>query len=145
MLMPLWQGIVGLGLLGGLLLWITGRRRSGATGPTWQLGFFYLLAFGGTILGCVAARAQSGPFGWLRGVLIAQIYTPYTWFLWPVLLRSALRQLGSSREWAKTEREPLSAASPARPRSSPAAAAAAAPRAPSAGSSPGRGRGSAPG
>ncbi len=137
MLMPLWQGVVGLGLLGGLYLWLTGTASFWGEGPTWQLGFFYLLAFGGTILGCVAARAQSGPFGWLRGVLIAQVYTPYTWLLWPVLLRSVLRQLGSSREWAKTEREPLSAGSPATPKASPAAAAAAAPRASSAGSSSG--------
>ena len=52
-------------------------------------------------------RSEAGPSGWLRGFLIAQVYTPYTWFLWPVLLRSAVRQLGSSREWSKTEREPL--------------------------------------
>lgn len=138
LLMPFWQGIVGLGLLAGLFLWVSGEASFWGAGPTWQLAFFYLLAFGGTILGCVAARAESGPFGWLRGVLIAQIYTPYTWFLWPVLLRSVLRQLGSSREWAKTEREPLSGASPAKPRAWPAAAAATAPRVPSGGSSAGR-------
>ncbi len=135
LLMPFWQGIVGVGLVGGLFLWVSGRASFWGAGPTWQLGFFYLLAYGGTVLGCVAARIGSGPLGWLRGFLIAQIYTPYTWFLWPVLLRSAVRQLGSSREWAKTEREPLSGASPAKPRASSGAAAAAAPRVPSGGSS----------
>ena len=32
-------------------------------GPWWQLAFFYLLGFGGTMLGCVAARAGDGR-GW---------------------------------------------------------------------------------
>jgi cellulose synthase/poly-beta-1,6-N-acetylglucosamine synthase-like glycosyltransferase len=113
LLMPFWQGIVGLGLLGGVVLWITGEASFWGASPTWQLGFFYLLAYGGTILGCVAARAESGPLGWMRGVLIAQVYTPYTWFLWPVLVRSTARQLGERGEWAKTEREPLSGATAA--------------------------------
>jgi 1,2-diacylglycerol 3-beta-glucosyltransferase len=113
LLMPFWQGLIGLGLVAALVLWATGTTEFWGSGPTWQLGFFYLLAYGGTILGCVAARAESGPLGWLRGVLVAQIYTPYTWFLWPVLLRSSLRQLADRGEWAKTEREPLGAATSA--------------------------------
>lgn len=107
LLMPFWQAIVGLGLLSGAFLWATGTASFWGDGPLWQLGFFYVLAFGGTILGCVAARAASGPLGWLHGLLIAQVYTPYTWFLWPVLLRSTARQLAARGEWAKTEREPL--------------------------------------
>jgi 1,2-diacylglycerol 3-beta-glucosyltransferase len=107
LLMPFWQGVVGLGLVGALVLAITGVAPFWGAGPTWQLGFFYLLAFGGTALGCIAARAEAGPIGWLRGFLIAQIYTPYTWFLWPVLLRSAARQLSDRGDWSKTEREPI--------------------------------------
>lgn len=108
LLMPFWQGVVGLGLLGGLILWVTGTAPFWGAGPLWQIGFFYLLAYGGTIFGCVAARAEAGPFGWLWGILIAQVYTPYTWFLWPVLLRSIGRQLAERSDWSKTEREPLS-------------------------------------
>jgi cellulose synthase/poly-beta-1,6-N-acetylglucosamine synthase-like glycosyltransferase len=115
LLMPFWQGVVGLGLLGALVLAITGVAPFWGAGPTWQLGFFYLLAFGGTAMGCIAARAEAGPLGWLRGFLIAQIYTPYTWFLWPVLLRSTARQLTERGDWAKTEREPLTAAAQAPP------------------------------
>ncbi|HSS34000.1 MAG TPA: glycosyltransferase family 2 protein [Solirubrobacterales bacterium] len=107
LLMPFWQGIIGLGLIGALVLAITGRAPFWGAGPTWQLAFFYLLAFGGTALGCIAARSGQGPLGWLKGFLIAQVYTPYTWFLWPVLLRSTARQLSSREGWAKTEREPL--------------------------------------
>jgi cellulose synthase/poly-beta-1,6-N-acetylglucosamine synthase-like glycosyltransferase len=113
LLMPIWQGVVGLGLVGALLLALLGVAPFWGAGPTWQLAFFYLLAFGGTALGCIAARAEEGPIGWLRGFLIAQIYTPYTWFLWPVLLRSVGRQLVDRGDWSKTEREPLeSAAAP---------------------------------
>jgi 1,2-diacylglycerol 3-beta-glucosyltransferase len=107
LLMPFWQGIIGIGLVAALVLAILGVAPFWGAGPTWQLGFFYLLAFGGTALGCIAARGGSGPIGWLRGFLIAQVYTPYTWFLWPVLLRSTARQLIDRGDWSKTEREPL--------------------------------------
>jgi 1,2-diacylglycerol 3-beta-glucosyltransferase len=113
--LPFWQGIVGLGLIGALFLAIVGTAPFWGAGPTWQLAFFYLLAFGGTAMGCVAARSETGPLGWLRGILIAQVYTPYTWFLWPVLLRSTLRQLSSRGDWAKTEREPLAEDAPPLP------------------------------
>ncbi len=107
LLMPYWQGVTGVGLLAALILWISGIAPLWHGGPTWQLGLFYFLAYGGTILGCVAAFAGRGPLGWLWGLLVAQVYTPYTWFLWPVLLRSTARQLFDRGEWAKTEREPL--------------------------------------
>ncbi len=107
LLMPFWQGIIGLGLLGALFLWVSGQVAFWGGGPTIQLVFFYLLAFGGTSLGCIAARSQQGPLGWLLGFLIAQVYTVYTWFLWPVLLRASARQLASRDSWAKTEREPI--------------------------------------
>ncbi len=107
LLMPFWQGIIGVGLLAALYLAASGSAPFWGGGPTWQLGFFYLLAFGGTILGCVAARASRGPLGWLQGLLVAQVYAPYTWFLWPVLVRSSWRQLRAQDDWAKTAREPL--------------------------------------
>lgn len=107
LLMPVWQGIVGAGMIAAIILWITGTAPFWGHGPTWQLGLFYLLAYGGTTLGCVAALASRGRFGWLRGLLTAQVYAPYTWFLWPVLLRSTARQLSNRAEWSKTEREPL--------------------------------------
>ena len=92
LLMPFWQGIVGVGLLGRDLPRLSGTAPLWGGGPTWQLGFFYLLAFGGTILGCIASRAaRRRARGSCTGILIAQVYAPYTWFLWPVLLRSTAR------------------------------------------------------
>jgi 1,2-diacylglycerol 3-beta-glucosyltransferase len=105
--MPFWQGIIGLGLAAAVLLAILGVAPFWGGGPTWQLIFFYLLAFGGTSLGTIAARAEQGPIGWVVGFLIGQVYTLYTWFLWPVLIRSTARQLRGRGSWAKTAREPI--------------------------------------
>lgn len=113
--MPFWQGIVGIGLLATIGLWATGTVPIWNGGPTWELAFFYLLAFGGTIMGCIAARSDRGPLGWLWGLVLAQVYTPYSWFLWPVLLRATFRQLSARGEWAKTEREPLQPGKPESP------------------------------
>ncbi len=107
LLMPLWQGIVGLALIGAIVLAATGVEQFWADGEWWQLGFFYLLGFGGTIMGCIARSAGRGPGGVALGFLVAQPYAFYSWLLWPVLLRAALRQLLSRRDWAKTQREAL--------------------------------------
>jgi 1,2-diacylglycerol 3-beta-glucosyltransferase len=107
LLMPLWQGLVGLALVAAIFLAATGEADFWGGGLPWELLFAYLLAFGGTILGCIAARSPDGPLGWLTGFLIGHPYAIYTWFLWPVLIRSTLRQLTERRDWAKTEREPL--------------------------------------
>jgi 1,2-diacylglycerol 3-beta-glucosyltransferase len=105
--MPFWQGIIGLGLAGAVLLAILGKAPFWGGGPTYQLVFFYLLAFGGTSLGTIAARSEQGPIGWVVGFLIGQVYTLYTWFFWPVLVRSTGRQLRGRGGWAKTAREPI--------------------------------------
>ena len=101
LLMPFWQALVGLSLVVGVILAVTGRASFWDGGPTYELLFIYVLGFGGTIMGCVSAR------GWLRGLLAAQVYAFYSWLLWPVLIRSAVRQLTERRDWAKTEREAL--------------------------------------
>ncbi|MBJ7521273.1 MAG: glycosyltransferase family 2 protein [Solirubrobacteraceae bacterium] len=101
LLMPFWQALVGLSLVVGVILAATGRAAFWSGGPTYELLFIYVLGFGGTIMGCVSAR------GWLRGLLAAQVYAFYSWLLWPVLIRSSLRQLTERRDWAKTEREAL--------------------------------------
>jgi cellulose synthase/poly-beta-1,6-N-acetylglucosamine synthase-like glycosyltransferase len=119
LLMPFWQTIVGMSLVAAVALAITGTASFWTDGPWWQLAFFYLLGFGGTMLGCVSARAGQGALGYARGLLIAQIYAFYSWILWPVLIRSTLRQLTERREWAKTERENLArphGGAPANPR-----------------------------
>ena len=110
LLMPLWQTIIGLALLAAAYLLATGTAPVWGGGPVWQLAFFYLLGFGGTVMGCIAARSDRGAWGWLVGFLLGHVYALYTWLIWPVLIRSSLRQLTSRRQWAKTERESLDSA-----------------------------------
>jgi 1,2-diacylglycerol 3-beta-glucosyltransferase len=107
LLMPFWQGLIGLTLVVAALLAILGVAPLWDGGPWEELVFFYLLGFGGTMLGCVARGASDGVLGALRGLLIAQVYAFYSWLLWPVLVRSTWRQLTERRDWAKTEREPI--------------------------------------
>ena len=107
LLMPLWQGLVGFALTIAMVFVISGTLPLWHNGPLVQLLLVYLLAFGGTVLGTVAARAADGPAGWVHGFLLGHLYAAYTWMLWPVLLRSTARQLTERREWAKTERESL--------------------------------------
>jgi 1,2-diacylglycerol 3-beta-glucosyltransferase len=107
LLMPFWQGIVGLGLAGAIYLAISGTAPFWGGGPTWQLVFFWALCFGGTILGCIASRTSEGVRGWLIGLALGHVYALYTWMIWPVLIRSTARQLASRDAWAKTERESI--------------------------------------
>jgi hypothetical protein len=62
------------------------------------------------VLGCFAARQASGWRSWLKAIAVAHLYALYTWILFPVLVRSLARQLTTRRDWARTDREPLSAA-----------------------------------
>lgn len=107
LLMPILQGIVGASLLGAIYLSITGTNVVG--GSFWWILFVYLLGFGGSLMGCLAARVKhKGDIaGVIKGLLSAQIYAFYSWLLWPVLIRSAGRQLIGVDSWAKTDREKI--------------------------------------
>jgi 1,2-diacylglycerol 3-beta-glucosyltransferase len=108
LLMPLWQGIVGAAVVAAIGLAIAGVAPFWGDAPAWwRLALFFVLAFGGTFLGCIAASAYGASRGWLAGVVFAPAYALYTWLLWPVLFRSAARQLTSRDEWTKTEHEPV--------------------------------------
>ena len=109
--MPVWQGLVGVGLSPPVLWRSPGSAAFWTGGPTWQLALL-LPARPSAAASSAASPAAAGkaPRGYLIGFLIAQVYAIYTWFLWPVLLRSTVRQLRARDDWAKTEREPLEAA-----------------------------------
>ena len=116
LLQPLFQGLIGLSLVAALGLWIFDVTTLWGDLELRQIVFFYLLGFGGVLMGCIARGAAQGAVGALKGVLVAQVYAFYSWILWPVLIRATIRQLTDRRAWAKTEREQLSDAE-ARPRS----------------------------
>lgn len=113
LLMPVWQTVVGVALVAAVALVATGTTGFWLGGPWWQMGFFYLLGFGGVIMGCVArGDGLRGASGALTGILVAQAYAFYSWILWPVLARAGTRQAIKRRGWEKTQREALGPASP---------------------------------
>ena len=111
LLLPFMQGLIGFTLVASIGLALFGDVPFWGNGAGWQLLFFYVLAFGGTMMGCIARGRVEGLWGMVKGFLLANVYAFYSWLLWPVLVRSALRQLTERRDWAKTEREPIEAGS----------------------------------
>ena len=107
LMMPVLQGIVGLSLAGAIYLALTGTDVIG--GSIWWILFIYLLGFGGSLMGCLAARIdhKADLSGVIKGILSAQVYAFYSWLLWPVLIRSVGRQLIGMDSWAKTDREKI--------------------------------------
>lgn len=106
LLMPILQGVVGASLIAACALALTGTEV--VNGSFWWLLFIYVLGFGGTLMGCVAAKIDEKPLGLVKGLLAAQVYAFYSWLLWPVLVRSTGRQLIGMDSWAKTDREEIS-------------------------------------
>lgn len=113
LLQPIAGTVVGIGVFAAVWAWVT---RGAGVVPDAFLVFvvFFLLGFGGVVLG-VAARSGRGPKGWLLGILVGVAYSAYTWLLWPVLVRAMWRQLRAKRTWAKTEREAIETSATASP------------------------------
>jgi cellulose synthase/poly-beta-1,6-N-acetylglucosamine synthase-like glycosyltransferase len=108
LLNPVWQAIVGLSLVTGMWLFaFDGVPFWTSAMPWWLLIVTYSLGFTGAVLGTVARSARRTPWAWLVGLLIAQPYALYSWLLFPVLVRAALRLVVRRDSWAKTEREPV--------------------------------------
>jgi 1,2-diacylglycerol 3-beta-glucosyltransferase len=108
LLMPLWQGIVGASLVCAVVLAATGRAGIVPTAET--LPVVYILGFSNPVLGCLASRQATGWRSWVSSIATAHMYAFYSWLLFPVLVRSVARQLGTRRDWARTDREPLESA-----------------------------------
>jgi 1,2-diacylglycerol 3-beta-glucosyltransferase len=112
LLMPLWQTIVGSALIAAITLAALGLV---PLIPSPQvIPEVYVLGFSNAILGCLATRHESGWRGWFRAIVVAHLYALYTWVLFPVLLRSIARQLGTRHDWSRTDRVPLESAPTAR-------------------------------
>jgi 1,2-diacylglycerol 3-beta-glucosyltransferase len=107
LLLPAVQAFIGIAFFVSIVLLITGVAGFWGSGGWWQLLFFFILGAGGVTLGCIARGARTGFSGILCSFLIVPIYAAYTWLIWPVLARAAVRQAVGRREWAKTAREPI--------------------------------------
>lgn len=103
---PILQGVVGVSVLAAIALAVTGTLPLWSSGLAWVLVAVYVLAFGGTVLGAMAARRGSWR-GRAVGFAIGHVYSLYAWLLWPALLRAAVRHLGRRNTWSKTNREPI--------------------------------------
>ena len=107
LLLPAIHAVVGIAFFASIVLAITGVANFWGDSDWWVLIFFFLLGYGGVMMGCIARGAQHGWAGILRGILLAPVYAAYTWLLWPVLARATARQFTHRSDWAKTAREPL--------------------------------------
>ena len=105
LLMPLWQTIIGAALVCAIAL--AAFDLAPLMPSASILPVVYVLGFSNSVLGCLATRNAKGWRSWLRAIGIAHLYALYTWLLFPVLLRALARQMGTRRDWARTDRVPL--------------------------------------
>jgi 1,2-diacylglycerol 3-beta-glucosyltransferase len=104
LMMPLWQTVIGAALVAAIAL--AGLGFAPIVPAADVLPEIYILAFANSVLGCLATRHAAGR-GWPRAVVVAHVYALYSWLLFPVLVRALVRQMGTQREWARTDRVPL--------------------------------------
>jgi cellulose synthase/poly-beta-1,6-N-acetylglucosamine synthase-like glycosyltransferase len=104
--MPAIQALVGISFAASVYLAVAHRFR--LLPDTWWLVLvFYTVGFGSMVLGC-STRYGRSPSAILKGLLLANVYVPYTWTIWPVLARASYRHLRHRTGWDKTEREVVS-------------------------------------
>ncbi len=107
LLQPVMQALVGIAFAVSIVLAVFDVAEFWSDNGWLQLLFFFLLGFGGVILGCVARGAQRGAAGVVVGLVIAPVYAAYSWLIWPALGLAAARQALRRQSWAKTAREPV--------------------------------------
>ena len=121
LLQPVMQAVVGIAFVASIILWIFDVADFWGDNGWIQLLFFFLLGYGGVLLGCLARGVARGPVGLAVSLLVVPVYAAYTWMIWPVLARAAVRQLARRTDWSKTARQPVAGGEPearsaARPR-----------------------------
>ena len=107
LLQPAFQALVGVVFAASISLAIFDVADFWGDHGWWQLLFFFLLGYGGVLMGCLARGAWMGLGGLLRSVFVVPVYAAYSWLIWPVLFLGALRMALGRSSWAKTAREPL--------------------------------------
>jgi cellulose synthase/poly-beta-1,6-N-acetylglucosamine synthase-like glycosyltransferase len=112
LLTPVFQALIGVAFAVSIVFAVFDVAAFWGDTHWWQLLFFLVLGYGGVLLGCIARGARRGLPGILLGILIVPVYAAYSWLIWPVMVRAAIRQLTGRRGWAKTAREPIGSAPP---------------------------------
>jgi 1,2-diacylglycerol 3-beta-glucosyltransferase len=108
LLMPFIQGIVAIDFILTFIFIIFDLGGFGSVPGPVGVAIFYLLGIGGVLFGCLAWGAERGRRGILLGWLVAHVYVFYSFLIWPVIARAAVRQLFGRSSWAKTSREAIS-------------------------------------
>ena len=107
LLQPVFQALVGIAFAVSIVFAVFGVASFWGDDDWWMLAAFFLLGYGGVVLGCVARGAGTGAGGFIRSLLVVPVYAAYSWLIWPVLARATARQLTRRSTWAKTAREPI--------------------------------------
>ena len=108
LLHPIAQTIVGLALLASIVLWLLDLANLVPRNGSWLLILIFLATgYGGITLGCIARAGRNGTGALWSSLLIVPVYTVYTWMIWPVIWRAAVRLALNKEGWAKTARHPV--------------------------------------
>lgn len=107
LLQPVLQAIVGISFAVSIIFAILGTANFWGNDDWWLVLLFFVLGYGGVLMGCIARGADRGIRGIITGILIVPVYAAYAWLIWPVLARAVFRQITRRSNWTKTAREPL--------------------------------------
>jgi 1,2-diacylglycerol 3-beta-glucosyltransferase len=107
LLQPIFQSIVGISFVVSIAYAVFGVAKFWGNQDWWVLIVFFVLGYGGVLMGCIARGAERGVRGIATGIVITPVYALYSWLVWPVLARALFRQLTGRTAWAKTAREPV--------------------------------------
>jgi cellulose synthase/poly-beta-1,6-N-acetylglucosamine synthase-like glycosyltransferase len=107
LLSPILQAFVGVTFLLAVILYLAGVASLVGERSYLQLLPILVVSVGGLWLGCLARSRGRGVRGVLLATATVPVYAMYSWLIWPVLFRAALRQFSGRGSWAKTAREPL--------------------------------------
>lgn len=108
LLMPFFQVVVAIAFILTLIFIVFDLGGFGTAPGIAGVVTFYLLGIGAVLFGCLAWGAERGRGGLLLGWLVAHVYLLYSFLIWPVIARAAVRHLFGRGSWAKTSREAIS-------------------------------------
>lgn len=108
---PFMEGMVAVATIAAVAFVLTGAVDPIPSGDPLDTGLLviglYLLGAGGVLMGFASLATGRGVGAHLKGLLVANLYFPYTWMVWAVLAGALWRRARGRDEWAKTSRDEL--------------------------------------
>ena len=116
MVAPFMEAMVAVATLAAIAFVVTGAVDPIPSGGPVESGLLvlalYLLGAGGVLMGFLSRATGLGPAAHLKGLVVANLYFPYTWMVWAVLAGAVWRHALGRNSWAKTERDGIATGSP---------------------------------